>query len=300
MRYFFSKQIHSCFASCSSSDVILRKEVKEKAFNEKFKNLLDRKTYGRQPSDIWITSKKYGFSILYVEEDKTFYERGLHQRGMPCFEKTPEFKDLVASYEKDGWVKDSWVNDRVHAYHDDIHKMTVAKRIRDGYVIPEWKDDLPIATYQGGFSNKVFNGNQLHEYLESGGVHGYIGHSIRKPGLDRYLEKAFTGYRRGKSVCMGLGVEMGDVLGCWLTSTDGRHFGDSLEGCSFNSQKSKIKKNVECMFLKSTQYLCNDEKFLWTHKEGLPVLIGLSPEIDERISKFLKGESLLEGYEKFK
>jgi hypothetical protein len=79
--------------------------------------------------------------------------------------------------------------------------------------------DYVFVTKQGGFSDEVWNSNRLQSYLK-GCPGGYIGSSDRKgkAWADKMVEKALRE--------TGLKAE---GIGCWLTSTAGRHLADHID-----------------------------------------------------------------------
>lgn len=228
MRYFESKQIHSSCSSFSTDDVFVVREV------DKDKFLLHA---GEK-----AVSRKYGFSVAYVEDDKKFY----HQ---PFFSHTP--RETVLAYAAEAYLAQGWTINQDHpflapaqtAHYADEEERRVARRVKQGYVLPKWSKDMPPEAYQGGFSDEVFNAPELFDYVKSGGCHGFIGHSVRKPKLDAYLEGQFLKANPDKA-----------LFAMWLTSTGGRHFGDSLEGCSFKEQKAYIRKRTMYLVEQALRY----------------------------------------------
>lgn len=223
MRYFVSKQIHSCFASFSSEDVFLHREVS-------LQDILQRK-YCISDGEV-VESEKLGFRVYYAEPDKTFYEKACNSRRFTgSYNKTPEFIALIERYKQDGWGEESkWLKEKMDIHWKQEEDARRVKRQREGYVIPQWTKDMKPEEYMGGFSEKVLKSEKLSSYLESGGCHGYIGHSIRTFELDAYLEAVMLQL---------LSVE---CFAGWLTSTGGRHFGDSLEGLTFDEQRQHISE----------------------------------------------------------
>jgi hypothetical protein len=239
MRYFLSKHIHSGFSSFSSDDVLLVREISKK----------DKPCYKEKE-----VGRGFGFTIYYVADDETFYKRALRDRKFygGDYDKTKEFKDLVLRYESEGWLRNiEWLEEvqKKHWAMEDARELR--RRIRSGYVIPDWKPDLPVGSYQGGFSDEVFRQGYLQKYLSNGGVHGYIGHSIRKRNIDVYIEMKFMSETR--PICILEGLDSEKLLSDWLTSSDGRHFGDSLEGKSFRKQKEYIDSHISSVF--NTAYI---------------------------------------------
>jgi hypothetical protein len=94
------------------------------------------------------------------------------------------------------------------------------------------------ALYQGGFSNEVFNSKELYNYVKSGHAFGWIGHSgARTAAHDKQIEKGLR--KRGISP---------SKMYNWISSGDGRHFGDSLEGYTKEEQKAKIEARLNEMY----------------------------------------------------
>lgn len=216
MRYFENKQIHSCMASFSSNDVFVTREIERDEF------LLH---HGEK-----TVSRKHGFSVAYAEADKRFYAGFLGDRVAA----TELQAYIEATYLSRGWVMDHpFLKPAQEAQWKDDEIADQQRREREGYVIPEWSKDVPPDAYQGGFSGDVFFNPSLYNYVKGGGCHGFIGHSVRKPKLDAYLERKFLKVDADKS-----------LFAMWLTSTGGRHFGDSLEGAAFAVQRAYIRKNV--------------------------------------------------------
>ena len=214
MKYFESKQIHSSLSAFSTADIMVYRELTRKSYNERS----GQKTY----------SSKYGFAIAYAPSDKKFYHK---MRGV---DKSVIQDYAQRTYFDTGWTEQpEWLAAQRSKLWKDEEDVYVAKRIKQGYVIPKWDKDLPVASYQGGFSATVFNDEYLQNYLVGGGCHGYIGHAARRPQTDAYLESQWLKQSRDTS-----------LLAMWLTSTGGRHFADWKEGCSLAEQKAYIKESV--------------------------------------------------------
>lgn len=214
MKYFESKQIHSSLSAFSTADIMVYRELTRKSYNERS----GEKTY----------SSKYGFAITYAPSDKRFYHE---MRGV---DKAVIQDYAQRTYLDNGWIEQpEWLAEQRSKLWKDEEDVYVAKRIKQGYVIPRWEKDLPVASYQGGFSDKVFNDEYLQRYLAGGGCHGYIGHATRRPQTDAYLESQWL--KKNNDV---------SLLAMWLTSSGGRHFADWKEGQSLAEQKTYIKESV--------------------------------------------------------
>ena len=242
---FVSIHVHSCFASFSSNDELLYKELEGS-----LKDWL--MSAGIVSSGLKQSREVGGDSLIeiYYFEDETFYNRTLKARDFHRhFDKTDEFKDLVSKYKKLGFNKQC--PEEINAYYKRKELERERERYEAGYIFWTTKspEDKDKTIYRGGLSDMVFLHPRLQAYLNSGGVFGYIGHSIRKKGLDECLEKEFFKLKP-KIPCDQL-----DLFVRWLTSTHARHFADALEGCSFEEQKEKIKKNVRSIF--KSAYICS-------------------------------------------
>ena len=236
MRYFLIKQIHSGCSAFSSSDVFLKKEITVDEFKKAKKLIHDAEIK---------ESEKYGFTILYTKADKTLYYKALRDRNALISNSNSyidELKEIANSYIAEGWTEENeWLDKQTSKQWADEDKEEEERRTQEGYVIPKWKKDLPVQTYQGGFSEETFNHPSLQDYLNEGGCHGYIGHSVRKPELDAYIEKKFLEIPSN-------GHSSRDILVNWLSSKSGRHFGDSLECSSFEEQKTYIDREVNRLY----------------------------------------------------
>ena len=243
-RLFLVKQIRSGFFTASSNDEWIYKEIGNK-------KEINTKKVEEVVGDRFI-------KIFYLGPDMTFYEKALREKvSFSIFRKyhnTIEFKDLVKTYIDDGWTIER--PQAVKEYDERANDRYWAKRKRDGYVL--YKRELSSEDYKGGFTDKVFGNKDLQEYLKVGGAFGYIGHQVRKPILDKYIEKKFLSLKpRGD-------VNLVELLVNWLTSTDGRHFGDSLNRLPFKSQKIKVNEHLKEMF--NLGYIYSKEEHNGTYK----------------------------------
>ena len=153
MKPVISKHIHSCFAAVAGGDIWLYRVIDNIA-----------------PKDVNKHVKKFGIIsetmldevadilTVYIEADKTFYNKGLHAGGMPHYDNTLEFKALIAQYKNDGWGKEP----------NDVKEADKAKQQRDeavitirrkmiGYVFPSYEIQKSEGNYKGGFSDKLVN-----------------------------------------------------------------------------------------------------------------------------------------------
>jgi hypothetical protein len=242
-----SKHIHSCFASFSSNDARIRVFTTE-----------DKIDFLVTPSKPISGSKKFPFlngetikevegddefTAIYVESDETFYQLALRSgkgiiRGNE-YHNTPEFFNLVKSYTDKGWSleKRGDKNKAQEAYWERCQVREEEADKAAGLVLWKRYDNRVPADYQGGFSNEVFNVKELQDYVKDGGVFGWIGHSVRHPEHDKLIEAGLR--ERGLSP---------KAMFNWISSSDGRHFGDALEGFTLDEQLHQIKQYLNRIF----------------------------------------------------
>jgi len=227
MRYFRKKQIHASCSTMSSNDEWVVQEITRQDFVN-FNGL--EKTI----------SKKHGISVIYVEADKKFYNDEYHTFA----DQNTIEKYVNETYLRHGWtINHPFVDRALKSHWKDEDDANTARRIKEGYVIPRWEKGLPVATYQGGFSDVVFKDEYLQNYLQGGGCHGYIGHSARKPQTDAYLESQWLKHNPDHS-----------LLAMWLTSTGGRHFADWARRHRRKNLKAYIKEQISNLIAQALSY----------------------------------------------
>ena len=109
---------------------------------------------------------------------------------------------------------------------------------------------FPLAKYQGGLSNEVFEVRALRHYLGSGfgSPGGYVGSSYRTKARDAIVEKALR--------LTGLGPH---GVACWLTSTSARHMMDSVDRrTSIEEFKRTVTQYTKGAFVEVT---------IWNHPD---------------------------------
>lgn len=253
------KRIASCFASFSSSDAILYKEVLSTH------NIIDAQEI--------VVDKVAKVKSLWLAPDETFCKRGLEdirqRKGFTHYDKHPDFIALVQKYRDEGWGDEpEWLKQANKALYAREDAAKEAKRKRQGFVL--WKTDYKSVKpneYQGGFSDEVFNSSYLKRYVDNGGIFGYIGHSCRKPKLDACIEQEFLKLKPKENLSR---QEMVNLLGVWLTSTDGRYFGDSLENAeTLVEQKKLVKSSMARIFNTAYIYSKPEHKGNWESTQEL-------------------------------
>lgn len=235
-----SKHIHSCLASASSTDVWFQFFIKEPELDfiiEKNATITSKKyrfLNGENIEEIRGDSK---FTAIYLTSDKTYYNKGGGVRSE--WRNTDEFKAHIGNYVINGWRNEE--NEEYALYRLREEKREEKKSKKDGLVLWMSYDNLkkqPLTVYQGGFSDEVFNTKGIQEYISDHCVHGWIGHSgARRKEHDWLIEK---GLRE-----RGLKPEQ---MYNWISSGDGRHFADSLEGYSLKEQLAKINQYLNHIY----------------------------------------------------
>ena len=167
-----------------------------------------------------------------------------------------ERKEIIDFYSKFGFKENDSILNKIRSeYLDRYDKQESIKKKELGLVVYDWKNMEP-SEYQGGFSNDVFNDPELKRYVGYGSPSGYIGHICRTVELDKILEREFLKYTPE----VDLGLNMESLLACWLTSTDGRHFGNSLEDLDIHEQITKIKSYLPNLYHQALIYTQKDHK----------------------------------------
>lgn len=243
-----SKHIHSSGSSYSSGDefVVFITNSNELDFSTlEAGSFIQSSKFpllnGQQIKEISSDSK---FIAVYLEADKTFYYRSVFSESIA---NTPEFKSLVQSYLDKGFVINRDIPEEL-AFNKRNKAKQNRKDKKAGIVLcvdyEEYKNNTAI--YKGGFSDELFNSPKLKAYVEGGCVFGWIGHRQgRTHASDKQIEAGLK--ERGISI---------DKMYNWISSGDGRHFGDSLEGYSKKEQKEKIELYLNSMYNSCIVYGC--------------------------------------------
>ena len=235
------KHIHSCFAAASGRDNWLYTivEGKDVDFIAKAGKAIksEKHTFINNVMVSDVGEDKF-ISVVYLKSDRTFYDRGRgEQRAFDKdYSETQEFLDLVNLYIDKGFN----LTERPEELKDYYKRAEAAERKKmkeAGNVLWMEYDKRTTKDYQGGFSDELFNEKYLFNYVSSGCVHGWIGHSVRTFTLDKVIEEGL----REKGL-------VNSKMCSWITSGDGRHFGNSLEGLKEKEQIETIKKYLNSMF----------------------------------------------------
>ena len=241
---YISKHIHASFAYYATGDefLIMTSTLKKLDFNIELNATIASKKFpglnGEVIHEIGGDSK---IVTIYLKSDETFYNKGLYAQksGQGLFDdsysNTPEFKALVETYinkgfriERDNPEKDAFNKRESEKYKKALKKKGVVLYM--GYEEYVGHPEL----FQGGFSYEVFNSPKLKAYVSKGSAYGWIGDaSVRTAAHDKQIEAGLR--KRGIS---------SDRMYNWISSGDGRHFADSLDGLSKKEQKEKIENKL--------------------------------------------------------
>lgn len=242
-----NQHIHSNSSSWSSSDVYVQivTNSKELDFTPEPGYIISKKFPMLHNKEISRVNQDSKFMEIYLKSDKTFNYGGFFETSK---ENTPEFKALVKSYIDKGFSEKVDVPAETDFWKRERQKE--CKRLKKRGVVlwmgyeayqghPEY--------FQGGFSDEVFNSEQLKKYIGTAkSVHGWIGHG---QGRTKYADKLIEAGLRKR------GISPAEMYN-WLSSGDGRHFGDSLEECTKEEQKEKIEGHLNSMYNKCIIFAC--------------------------------------------
>lgn len=109
-------------------------------------------------------------------------------------------------------------------YWEEDERVKNLKRKSLGFIRHKKYDDVKDSDFVGGLKYSLTE--QVKQYINSGIVSGYLGHSWRKLAFDKIIEKVV------KKVTMtvdGVEVDKWQFIGSWLTSSDARHWMDYKE-----------------------------------------------------------------------
>lgn len=116
-----------------------------------------------------------------------------------------------------------------------------------------------------GFSQELCNHPNCKEYVKHG-LFGYIGHALRTPNMDEFLEKSF------KDNNWNL-----DYLATWITSSHGRHLLDELYELDETEHMDFIKSHLTEIYNKGLIYSQP------SHKGTLNDTIRLQEELKDQL-----------------
>ena len=125
------------------------------------------------------------------------------------------------------------------AYCDKQEDIRNAQKKIDGFVFCKRYDEMTSEDYKGSLEKALTK--TTIDYISSGVVAGYFGHSVRKHEHDKYIEEIID-----KIIITVDGVEVDKlkIFSIWLTSTDARHWMDSIEDLELEDVKVKLNNYI--------------------------------------------------------
>lgn len=145
----------------------------------------------------------------------------------------PAFVSLVSAYRNAGWI--DGCSEVARSYFKRCAVLRAEESRVAGHI--NWRSILgeptPVDELCGGFSNFVTDNPRFREYI-AGRVFGWIGASSRTSQIDALLEELF----RQRDLTS-------EEMFCWISSTEGRHFGDYVEDLPLNKQVAYVVENAD-------------------------------------------------------
>lgn len=241
--------LHSSFASYSSGDMFLYKEVSEQEFET-----LESKDK--------VKDDRFNIYEAYSEDNKYYNIHNLnyHASREEMLALAKKYEDKEYSFEKPAEY-----SKRSLEREETKDREVAEDRASKGYIFynkPHWEYSQKEA--QGGFSDDLWNYDKVKEYT-SHFCFGYFGHSVRTKELDQYIEETLKDINRvpvkqlhWKELCYN-----------YLSSSDARHFSDSLENLAFEEQKKKILENAMKMWNSTFIYSLPEHDGTWSSTKAL-------------------------------
>lgn len=120
-------------------------------------------------------------------------------------------------------------------------------------------DEMTMEDYKGSL-NKSLTKDVLEYITPAKGIFGYLGSTARTHRHDETIEQIF------ENIIVTLdnkSLDKWKALGSWLTSTDARHFMDSIEDESIEVFKQKIKEYSFNIIIQGFIYDLPEHKGTW-------------------------------------
>jgi len=232
--YVINLQIHACFASFSSRDIYMYKEISKSEFDKEKLSVT---------GDYIFEDTEYGLFEIFIE-DTTYYNVSIPTN----YATLAEMQMLIDKYTLElGYSrnKSEAYNDRYELRKLNEEKIKADERKQAGYIYyisVDWKYDQKLA--QGGFSDDLWNYEKTQQYTKSKSF-GYFGHNVRKEELDIYIEKALKDIH---SKSKFPSIDYREICYSYLSSSDARHMCDTLEDIPFEAQKKDIDNKIKSMW----------------------------------------------------
>ena len=124
-------------------------------------------------------------------------------------------------------------------YWDKQEDIKNAEKKEEGFVYCKKFDDMTPEDYKGALQNVLTN--ITLKYISNKGVWGYLGHSFRQLEHDKYIEEVFNNVT---VIIDGKEVNKWDIFSTWLTSSNARHWMDSVEDTNIEQFKEKFNTYI--------------------------------------------------------
>jgi len=175
----------------------------------------------------FIKSNSFSVNEAYID-----YELDIRLIYLAHFQYNKNRK-LVEQLFIEGSSEDS---QRYWDKQEDIRNVT---RKEEGFIYCKKYDQMTAEDYKGSL-DKALNQDTIN-YISSGVIAGYLGHSARKHEHDKYIERVIDNLTMTVD---DVEVNKWDVLSSWLSSTDARHWMDSIEDLHMVQFKEKFDNYV--------------------------------------------------------
>jgi len=162
-------------------------------------------------------------------------------------------RDKIEKLFTDGLSPDALV------YCDKQENIRNAQKKIDGFVFCKKYNEMTSEDYKGNLEKALTK--TTIDYISSGVVAGYFGHSARKHEHDKYIEEIID-----KIIITVDGVEVDklEIFSIWLTSSDARHWMDSIEDLELEEFKLKLNNCIPELMTTGYIYSLKEHKGTYT------------------------------------
>jgi len=129
-------------------------------------------------------------------------------------------------------------------YWDKQEDIKNIQRKIEGFIYCKKFDDMTVEDYKGALKDALTD--ITIKYISNKGVFGYLGHGFRQLEHDKHIEKVFN------NITVTLDdseINKWDILSTWLTSSDARHWMDSVEDTDIEQFKEKFNAYISELVL---------------------------------------------------
>ena len=144
-------------------------------------------------------------------------------------------------------------------YWDKQEEIRNVTRKEEGFVFCKRYDEMTSEDYKGSLEKALTK--TTIDYISSGVVAGYFGHSARKHEHDQYIEEIID-----KIIITvdGVKVDKLEIFSIWLTSSDARHWMDSIEDLELEEFKLKLNNCIPELMTTGYIYSLKEHKGTYT------------------------------------